>query len=829
MIPDDSAGVTRVVAAEDVKGCRELFLDCVHPKSMNTHASTQLSLPLEEVPLDGRTFLNASVWFVDSDGYRVIFHRHEPIYSVALTDEVHVRLVAVALRQSGLATQEEICRAFGHTVSTQARWERQYRRHAIEGLVSKKPSGRGRELGHSQEAFVGNWFAAGCSNRQMARQLGVDEATIRRTLKRLGLARKPAAVPRILPPIEEQISESANAEAIASVPPGVVETIGDGPAETLPAAAVSSPLPPPCGQDAPVSVETCAAAFTLDHDPRDRSGDRALARLGLLDDAVPLFVDQESLPRAGALLAVPLLARHGLIDAFVKVYGSLQPSFYGLRTIVVTLFLGALLRIKRAEHWKEYRPEDLGAILGLDRAPEVKTVRRKFTQLAAMERGKLLMDELARQRIAEDEDRVAFLYVDGHVREYHGKFPLFEAKKPQRQVVTPAATDTWVHDANGDPLLVVTSEVNAHLTQVLEPILADVRRLVGDGRRMTVIFDRGGFSPKLFARLIASGFDVITYRKGKVKKLAARQFSQRREKIDVAWRQYKVCDRPRVRVGALTTKGKRKRRTDKTQKQYLWMREVRILREDGRQTPILTNRQDLSAVMVAYRIFQRWRQENYFKYAAEEFALDALVEYGAEEVSEATDCRNPQWLRLTRRLKETRAEMARLQKALGEEAAANDEAARPTMRGFKIAHAELRQQIQKCEAQIERLMEQRKRTPKRIPATDRMTLKTERKLIADAIKMAAYQVETELLGTLQDHYARADDEGRTLLHAAFQSPARLEIAEGELRVTIGRQSSPHRTAALAALCDQLDALAIPFPGTHLRLRLAVQAAEPVKS
>ena len=31
------------------------------------------------------------------------------------------------------------------------------------------------------------------------------------------------------------------------------------------------------------------------------------------------------------------------------------------------------------------------------------------------------------------------------------------------------------------------------------------------------------------------------------------------------------------------------------------MREVRVLRDDGRQTPILTNRQDLSAAMVACR------------------------------------------------------------------------------------------------------------------------------------------------------------------------------------------------------------------------------------
>jgi len=683
-------------------------------------------------------------------------------------------------------------------------------------------------LDKSQEAFVRRWFQAGCSNREMAKRLGVNEVTIRRTLKRLGLARQPVAIPRMLPRIEEQAaSENQAAETADAEPPAPAAVV-----ETAAAPAVTSP---PTGAAPTVKITTLeeevasASAFTLDRDPRDRSGDRVMARLGLLDDAAPLFADHECLPRAGVLLAVPLLVSHGLIGAFVKVYGSLHPSFYGLRTIVVTLFLAALLRIKRAEHFKEYLPQDLGAILGLDRAPEVKTVRRKFSQLAARGHAKLLMDELARQRIAEDPDRVAFLYLDGHVREYHGKFPLFEAKKAQRQVVTPAATDTWVHDADGEPLLVVTSEANAKLTQVLEPILADVRRLVGDTRRMTVIFDRGGFSPKLFARLIAADFDVITYRKGRINKLPAGQFTVQKEKIDGAWREYQVCDRSRVRVGTLPAENKGKGNRAKARKRYLWMREVRVLREDGRQTAILTNREDLSAVMVPYRMFDRWRQENYFKYAEEEFALDALVEYGVEELPETTDRRNPQWLRLTRRLKEARAEVARLQGELGKEAAANQEANRPTMRGFKIAHAALRQRLQHVEAKIERLLEQRQKLPKRIPASDLKMLKTEKKLIADAIKMAAYQVETELLGMLRDHYHRAGEEGRTLLHAALQSPARLEVAEGELRVTITRQSSPHRTAALAALCEQLDALALPFPGTHLRLRLAVQAGEPVVS
>jgi transposase len=806
---------------------------------MNTHTSAQSLLPLEEPTSDGRTFLNESVWFVDSDGYRVVFHWHEPIYRIALTDRVHLRMVAVALRQSRLATQEEICRAFGHDVSTQARWERQFGKRGIDGLMPKKPTGRPRELDKSQEGFVRRWFRAERSNRDMAKRLGVDEATIRRTLKRLGLTREPAALSPMLPGIENEGGDATTAEAIASVPG--VESSDQAPAEAASPAVVGATLSPEeRGQDVPVSVEpsaesSAATAFTLDHDPHDRSGDRLLARAGLLDDAAPLFANAECLPRAGVLLSVPLLVRHGLIEAFVKVYGSLHPSFYGLRTIMVTLFLAALLRIKRPEHFKEYRPEDLGAILGLDRAPEVKTVRRKFASLAAMKRGKQLMEECARRRIAEDEERVAFLYVDGHVREYHGKFPLFQAKKAQRQVVTPAATDTWVHTADGEPLLVVTSEVNAKLTQVLEPILADVRRLVGDQRRMTVIFDRGGFSPKLFARLIEAGFDVITYRKGKMRKLASSRFVTQRRKIDGVWREYTICDRPQVRVGVLPTEKKQKRKRAKTKKKakakkrYLWMREVRVLRDDGRQTAIFTNRQDLSGVMVAYRIFYRWRQENYFKYMDEEFALDALVEYGVEDVSETTDCRNPEWLRLTRQVQEARAEVARLQGELGKEAAANDETARPTMRGFKIAHAKLREQLRKADAKVQRLLHRRKKVLPRVPAGDRKTLKTEKKLIADTIKMAAYQVETQLLGMLRDHYARADEEGRTLLHAALQSPARLEVADNELRVIIAAQSSPHRTAALVALCEQLDALATPFPGTHLRLRLAVQAPQPVIS
>ena len=138
-------------------------------------------------------------------------------------------------------------------------------------------------------------------------------------------------------------------------------------------------------------------------------------------------------------------------------------------------------------------------------AAKRELVESKLTLLAERGQGHALMNELARLRLAQDEDRVAFLYLDGHVREYSGKEPLAKTKKAQRSVATCAATDTWLHDADGAPLLVVTSEMNAGLTQVLEPIVREAKALLPVGRRLTVLFDRGGWSVRLFARLSALG------------------------------------------------------------------------------------------------------------------------------------------------------------------------------------------------------------------------------------------------------------------------------------------------------------------------------------
>ena len=335
--------------------------------------------------------------------------------------------------------------------------------------------------------------AQGISNRGIAGRLGLSEMMIRKILRRLGWQPAPEAALPLLP----------QADA-----PAKPVTISDSSADQI---SLPAPPPPPPQRQEP-GVKPAAQSF--DRNPLDRSMDRLWAALGLLDDALPLFATAQNLPRAGVLLAIPALLASGLLSAAEKIYGSLRPSFYGLRTTLVAYVLLALLRIPRPEALKEYSPGELGRIVGLDRMPEVKTLRRKLSQLAARKGSQALGQEIAQRRIREHGHVFGFLYVDGHVRAYHGKHTIPKAYITRARLAAPATTDYWVNDQRGDPLFVVTAEANAALTRMLPTVLGEVRKLLGPKRRATVVFDRGGWSPKLFRELMALDFDILTYRKG---------------------------------------------------------------------------------------------------------------------------------------------------------------------------------------------------------------------------------------------------------------------------------------------------------------------------
>jgi hypothetical protein len=114
---------------------------------------------------------------------------------------------------------------------------------------------------------------------------------------------------------------------------------------------------------------------------------------------------------------------------------------------------------------------------------------------------------------------------------------------PRRHLAMPASTDYWINDRSGDPLLVITADVDAALTKALPRLLHEVRDLVGE-RRVTIVFDRGGWSPRLFAAMIKDGFDLLTYRKGRCRRINTQRFIPRRAVLDGHWVDYLLHDQP---------------------------------------------------------------------------------------------------------------------------------------------------------------------------------------------------------------------------------------------------------------------------------------------
>jgi hypothetical protein len=483
----------------------------------------------------------------------------------------------------------------------------------------------------------------------------------------------------------------------------------------------------------------------------------------------------------------------------------------------------ALAGEPRAEGATRVPPGALGRVLGLDRAPEVKTIRRKLAELAAAGKAADLVMALARRHAAARPDTLGFLYVDGHARVYYGTRQVQKTHVARLKFPAPATMETWVTGQDGDPVFMVVAEPSDSLAAELRRLLPALRGIVGQGRRVTVCFDRGGWSPALFADITAAGFDVLTWRKGPAPDLPADAFTTITCTDDRGRaHEYNLAD---TTADLGISEGPRKGQT-------VTLRQVtrRVPAKAGatRQIHTLTSRTDLAAGEVCWRMSSRWREENYFRYARTRFALDALDSYAAAPDDPARLVPNPARKTAAARIRqaeaaaqaaETARDAALLQlrsPAPGQAAYLSNQVINALAAPVEAAWRELDDAEQAAAA-----------IPARIPlgelAPDMVRLDAETKQITHAIRMAAYNAETALARALNGHYARAGDEAYALIREALTASGDIRPGRGQLLIRLDPLTAPRRTQALAALCAQLTAVGACYPGTDLVLRYEVKS------
>jgi hypothetical protein len=552
-----------------------------------------------------------------------------------------------------------------------------------------------------------------------------------------------------------------------------------------------------------------------------RSLERVAAAMGDLESAPIQFQATCDVTGGGVLLALPALLAVGLLRYTPEMY-QLPQGFYGLDSIFLLLALMALARIPSLEQLRYQAPGEWGKLLGLDRVPEVRTLRAKL-KLLCQDLGRALRwnAALAKEWIAQQSATELYFYCDGHVRVYHGEqTPLPRHYVARERLCLRATTDYWINAMDGQPFLYVNQEVDpgliATLKQDVLPWLeANVAKTPEQERRLaeypwthwfTLVFDRAGYSPEFFQYLWQKRIAVLTYHK----------FPHD------PWREEEFHAYSVSLGGGETVTMKLAERGTQLSNQF-WVREIRKLSDSGHQTSILTTNFSAPLAALAAALFARWCQENFFRYMREHYGLDRLIEYGTEPVPDAIQVVNPAWRTLDSQIRSKAGQRHRLTAQFGALALSEDPS-ESELRGFQQRKGELRQEIENLDVEIEKLKQQRKNTAHHIPVKflpeeDRFTrLRTERKHFIDTIKMIAYRAESSLASLLREHIARTDD-ARALLRQIFDTEADLipDLAANILTVRLHHLTQAAHDQAIEQLLAELNATQTIFPGTRLTL------------
>ena len=533
-------------------------------------------------------------------------------------------------------------------------------------------------------------------------------------------------------------------------------------------------------------------------------------------------------PKGGVLCALPALLGNGLLKDVEQSLGNLKGYYQTFHILRLLAFMG-LCRIKNAEQLREHAPGEFGKLPGLDRVPEVRCLRSKVKGLAEQQCVENWAATLSRHWMESEPEAAGTLYIEGHVRVYHGGLTKLPKRHVSRErLCLRGITDYWVNDGRGQPFFVIEKTVDPGLLKTLEKdivprLLKDIPNQPSEQElqqnqqtcRFILVFDREGYSPLFFRKMWDKHrIACMTYHKFPGENGPRENFSSQQivlpsgEKVTM-----KLAERG-SRVG--------------TGKQAMWMREVRKLTDSDHQTSIITTAYELDLTAVSGRMFSRWCQENFFRYMKRHYGLDMLQEYGITPLSDTETVVNPD-----RRQQEGQRSsiQSKLNYRLARFAAMElhpeikpDETEDSKYRKWQRKRAALLEEIEHYENELKIIKENLSQTPRHITW---QALKDEdkfeqllpgKKRLMDTVNMIAYRAETAMAALLTSSTINFP-MARQLLQTLFVTEADIlpDKAKKQLRIRVHNTSRPASNKAIEKLFEQLNQTELNYPGTDLRL------------
>jgi hypothetical protein len=546
---------------------------------------------------------------------------------------------------------------------------------------------------------------------------------------------------------------------------------------------------------------------------------RVAASVGQLEAVAPEFEPAVDVPYGGVLFALPALLLTGLLDATERFF-KLPKGYYGLDTLFLLLAFMALTRLKSVEQLRYCAPGEWGKLLGLDRVPEVRTLRNKIRLLSNTGQPEQWSAALAERWMQAAPAHAGVLYIDSHVRVYNGEQTNLPRHYVARQrLCLRATTDYWVNAMDGQPFFVINQVVDPGLIKVIEddilprldrevPGQPSAQALATDPlvHRFTLVFDREGYSPDFLRRMKTLRVACLTYPKFPDNDWPLEEFSSRTMTLPSG----EVLEMKLAERGTRLSNG-------------LWLREIRKLTERRHQTAVLATDYRSEFAPLAAAMFARWSQENFFKYTREHYGLDRLADYQTKAISDPIQVVNPAYRKLDGQVRSCTGKLTRVLAqfgALNIEQGIEPEQVEPVVR----KKAALQEEIEQLQAEVKTLKDTRKATAHHIdvqdlPEEERFRqLSTHSKHFIDTIKIIAYRAETSMANVLRETMSHPD-EARALLRALYTTEVDMFPDYEQKTLTVRLHHLAQRTSdeAICKMCDELNATETLFPRTDLRL------------
>jgi transposase len=734
----------------------------------------QLILPL--IP-EGATRISDIVTVYRSENHWTYYMGLTPIYAHAADDHRLFRLFTSMMIDSGMCRHSDIIKTFGVSKSNVNRALKKLREGGPEAFFQRKPGGRkGHVLTPQVLEQAQSLLDHGFTRHDVAQELGVKRDTLRKAIN------------------DGRLRERQGVKT------------------------------PKAGTDKSSRSAVDAAAAKGMGTACTRVVERACAATGE-GEAQVRFEPCLDVPKAGVLCAVPALLANGILEGAETLLGKIN-GYYTIFQILLVLAFMTLCRIKTVERLRENPPGEFGKILGLDRIPEARCLREKMDALSEANAAEIWAAHLGKHWMETEPETAGTLYVDGHVRVYHGRLTKLPRRYVTRQrLCLRGTTDYWVNDAIGRPFFLIEKPIDSGLIQVIEheivprlldevPNQPDEKMLAANAHlcRFVLVFDREGYSPDFFSRMWQKHkIACITYHKHPAKAWPENWFEEK----TVVMPGGETVTMRLAEMGSLLGSGKN----------AFWVREVRKLTDSGHQTSVISTAYDLPHTQLAVRMFSRWCQENFFRYMKKHFEIDMLCEYGVVEIPDTEKVVSPSWRELNRSRNQVQNRLRYRRSRFTEMTMHPQSETDPEKyQTWLKRKSELLEEIDQHEYQLETLKAQLKQTPKHITwgeleDKDKFNrLLPGRKRLMDTVRMIAYRAETAMAAMLLGPTVDMPD-ARRLLQGLFVTDADLlpDMENNRLRVRIHNASTPADNRSIAVLLDELNKAEIEYPGSNLRL------------